>query len=144
MTSRIQVAAVLAQALHHHSVSLWLLLEVDHATVSSNLSVLMHCAGETCGSILSPSAEASIVGIKPTPGLVSRTGCIPISVTSDTVGPMAQDVKTCAAVLQAIAGKDPQDSLTDCIPFDKIPDYMGACQTGSLKGVRLGASMSCP
>ena len=78
------------------------------------------------------------VGVKPTPGLVSRHLVIPISSTKDTVGPMAGDVATCAAVLQVIAGKDDRDSLTDSIPFEIVPDYLAACKKEALKGARIG------
>ena len=67
---------------------------------------------ETDGSIVSPSAMNSIVGVKPTVGLVSRTGIIPISATQDTAGPMARSVADAALVLAAISGPDPDDPAT--------------------------------
>lgn len=51
---------------------------------------------------------------------------------------MAGDVATCAAVLQVISGKDDQDSLTDNIPFETVPDYLGACNKEALNGARIG------
>ena len=78
------------------------------------------------------------VGIKPTPGLTSRHGVVPSSSTYDTVGPMATDVKTCAAILQVIAGKDTKDNLTSGIPFDAVADYVKACKADALQGVRIG------
>lgn len=71
---------------------------------------------ETNGSISCPSSVNGIVGIKPTVGLVSRSGIIPISNTQDTAGPMALTVKKAAEVLEAIVGYDPNDSATKKIP----------------------------
>ena len=65
---------------------------------------------ETNGSISCPSSVNGIVGIKPSVGLVSRSGIIPISNTQDTAGPMAQTVFEAAKVLEIISGFDPQDS----------------------------------
>jgi amidase len=97
---------------------------------------------ETSGSILSPSDVESLVGIKPTVGLVSRTGIIPLAQSFDTAGPMARDVTDAAFVLQAIAGRDPSD-----LPYDEAPggppihpDYLSALQPGALQGARLGYS----
>lgn len=67
---------------------------------------------ETDGSITSPSAAASLVGVKPTIGLVSRTGIIPIAHSQDTAGPMARTVRDAAIVLGALAGVDPRDEAT--------------------------------
>src|SRR5688572_14994263 len=67
---------------------------------------------ETDGSIVSPSAQASLVGIKPTVGLVSRAGIIPIAHSQDTAGPMARSVADAAALLSAMAGTDPRDDAT--------------------------------
>jgi amidase len=67
---------------------------------------------ETDGSIISPSSVNGIVGIKPTIGLVSRTGVIPISHSQDTVGPMARRVQDAAILLGALAGIDPEDKVT--------------------------------
>ena len=73
---------------------------------------------ETNGSITCPASVNGVVGIKPTVGLVSRTGVIPISETQDTAGPMAKNVMDAAKVLKAIAGEDPLDSYTAKIPQD--------------------------
>ena len=73
---------------------------------------------ETSGSIVSPSAAQGIVGLRPTIGLVSRTGILPISATQDTAGPMTRTVADAAAELGAIAGKDPEDPATDSAPGD--------------------------
>jgi amidase len=92
---------------------------------------------ETSGSIVSPSAAQGIVGLRPTIGLVSRTGIVPISATQDTAGPMTRTVADAAAELGAIAGKDPEDPATDAAP-DTVPDYLGALKTDALAGKRIG------
>jgi amidase len=92
---------------------------------------------ETSGSIVSPSAAQGIVGLRPTIGLVSRTGIVPISATQDTAGPMTRTVADAAAELSAIAGKDPEDPATATAP-DTVPDYLGALSTTALAGKRIG------
>lgn len=95
---------------------------------------------ETSGSIISPSQYCGVVGIRPTSGLVSRIGIIPISFTMDTAGPIAADVKTAAKLLRAIAGYDPADKATDCLNNRKIPDYSKELNAHSLRGARLGVN----
>lgn len=95
---------------------------------------------ETSGSIISPCQYCGVVGIKPTMGLVSRTGIIPISFTLDTAGPIAPDVKTAAKLLQAIAGYDPADTATERMKDRKIPDYSKALDSSSLNGARIGVN----
>ncbi len=92
---------------------------------------------ETSGSILSPSSANSIVGLKPTTGLLSRGGIVPISSTFDTPGPMTRTVIDGAILLSAMAGEDPADAATKGNPKDK--KYWEEVKTGSLKGVRFGA-----
>src|SRR5690348_15467201 len=92
---------------------------------------------ETSGSIVSPSAAQGIVGLRPTIGLVSRTGILPISATQDTAGPMTRTVADAAAELGAIAGKDADDPVTLTQP-DTVPDYLGALSTTALQGKRIG------
>ena len=87
---------------------------------------------------MSPSSVNNLVGIKPSVGLTSRALVIPISERQDTVGPMARTVKDAAYLLQAIAGKDPNDNYTSAIPYDPLPDYVAACNFSSLKGKRIG------
>lgn len=94
---------------------------------------------ETDGSIVSPSSINGIVGLKPTVGLVSRAGIIPISHSQDTAGPMARTVRDCALLLQALAGRDPADPATRAQPAT-VPDYLAALQPGALKGARLGVA----
>ncbi len=92
---------------------------------------------ETSGSITSPSAAQGIVGLRPTIGLVSRTGIVPISATQDTAGPMTRTVADAAAELGAIAGKDPEDPATATAP-DTVPDYLAGLSTTALNGKRIG------
>ncbi len=108
--------------------------------VSSSIGLAWACLGtETDGSIISPSQENNIVGIKPSVGLTSRYLVVPISEHQDTVGPMARTVKDAAYLLSAIAGKDSHDNYTSAIPFgDKVPDYVAACKNSGLKGKRIG------
>ena len=92
---------------------------------------------ETDGSITCPASVNGIVGLKPTVGLVSRTGVVPISHSQDTPGPMTKDVRTAARVLAAIAGSDPADVAT----FDADrhrADYVAALKTDALNGARIG------
>ena len=92
---------------------------------------------ETDGSIVCPSAVSGIVGIKPTVGLVSRTGIIPISHTQDTAGPMARTVADAAVLLGAMTGVDPADKATT-VSKSKGQDYVKALDAHALKGARIG------
>ena len=92
---------------------------------------------ETSGSITSPANDQGVVGLRPTVGLVSRTGILPISATQDTAGPMTRTVADAAAELGAIAGKDPEDPATDRAP-DTVPNYLAALSPTALQGKRIG------
>lgn len=93
---------------------------------------------ETDGSIVCPSGTNDIVGIKPTLGLVSRSGVIPISARQDTAGPMTRNVTDAAAVLSVIQGVDPTDPATGpAKPFAKR-DYLTALTRDALRGKRIG------
>lgn len=92
---------------------------------------------ETDGSVLSPSSACGIVGLKPTVGLVSRTGIVPISAVQDTAGPMACCVADVAALLGVIAGPDPADPAT-AHQAGYVPDYTVFLDAGALDGARLG------
>ncbi|KAI0797308.1 amidase signature enzyme [Irpex lacteus] len=94
---------------------------------------------ETDGSIVSPSEMNNLVGIKPTVGLTSRAGVIPISSHQDTVGPMARSVTDAATILTIIAGKDRLDNFTLAQP-PTVPDYTKALNKNALRGVRLGVA----
>ncbi|MGH6922408.1 MAG: amidase, partial [Propylenella sp.] len=92
---------------------------------------------ETDGSVVSPSALNGIVGVKPTVGLVSRLGVIPISPVQDTAGVMARRVADAAAVLSVIAGTSPEDAAT-AEADQRRADYGVALDGASLKGARIG------
>jgi amidase len=93
---------------------------------------------ETDGSIVSPSSVNGIVGIKPTVGLVSRTGVIPISHSQDTAGPMGRTVSDAAALLAGLVGADVDDSATMVGRAKTQADYARALTPGGLKGARIG------
>ena len=93
---------------------------------------------ETNGSIVSPASVNGIVGIKPTLGLVSRTGIIPLAAGQDTAGPMARNVADAAALLTVLAGHDPADAATDLIKQQAPIDYTLHLNPDSLKGARIG------
>lgn len=92
---------------------------------------------ETNGSVICPSAANGVVGIKPTVGLVSRAGIVPISSTQDTAGPIARDVRDAAIVLTAIAGSDPRDPATKDAD-QHATDYTKFLDADALKGKRIG------
>jgi len=97
---------------------------------------------ETNGSVVSPSSVNGLVGIKPTVGLLSRSGIIPISITQDTAGPMARTVKDAAILLSVLTGVDPDDTYT-LSSKDKIEkDYTAFLDADGLKGKRLGLEKS--
>jgi amidase len=93
---------------------------------------------ETDGSILCPANASGVVGIKPTVGLTSRAGVIPISHTQDTVGPFGRTVADAAAVLSAIAFADARDSATSRDGRPTPIDYTRALDPGALRGARIG------
>lgn len=93
---------------------------------------------ETDGSIICPSAANGLVGIKPTVGLVSRTGIIPISRTQDTAGPMARSVADAAALLSVMVGRDERDPITTDSAGRAVFDYEARLRPDALRGARLG------
>lgn len=105
--------------------------------VSANL-----CAAaigtETCGSIMSPAYMNGIVGIKPTVGLISRSGIIPISNSQDTAGPMARTVEDAAIMLGAVAGIDEMDPATWTSKDRTYTDYTPFLDKEGLQGARIG------
>jgi amidase len=93
---------------------------------------------ETDGSIVSPSNNCGLVGIKPTLGLVSRTGVIPIAHSQDTPGPMCRTVADAAILLSALAGPDPADAATRSAGEKGAADYARFLDQNGLKGARIG------
>ena len=107
------------------------------SAASANLCAIA-IGTETDGSIVSPSSVNGLVGIKPTVGLWSRSGIIPISKTQDTAGPMARTVKDAAILLGALAGEDMQDSYTATSKGKIQPDYTKFLDANGLQGKRIG------
>lgn len=105
--------------------------------VAANLCVFA-IGTETAGSIIFPASTCGIVGLKPTLGLVSRTGIIPIAASFDTAGPMTRTVRDAALVLAALAGAEAADAATHASPAG-LPEILQApLPTNALKGARLG------
>ncbi len=95
---------------------------------------------ETDGSIISPSAVCGVVGIKPTVGLVGRSGIIPISKSQDTAGPLARTVADAAILLGALTGVDPRDDVTESSRGQSHHDYTWFLDPNGLRGARLGVA----
>ncbi len=108
------------------------------AAIAANLAAV-GVGTETDGSIVCPSAANGLVGIKPTVGLVSRTGIIPISHTQDTAGPMTRTVADGAALLAAMAGVDPADPAT-ASSRGRPTNYVAALKADALAGARIGVA----
>lgn len=110
------------------------------ATVAANFATAA-VGTETSGSILNPSCQNSLVGIKPTVGLISRSGIIPIAHTQDTAGPMARTVEDAAILLHALCGKDENDPITKTNPLGAI-DFTEHLVSTGLKGKRIGFALN--
>ena len=95
---------------------------------------------ETDGSIVCPSSANGLVGIKPTLGLISRSGIIPIAHSQDTAGPMARNVRDAAVLLGALAGADPRDSATAASAGKAASDYTKFLDPDGLRGARIGVA----
>jgi len=93
---------------------------------------------DTGGSVRMPSAHNALVGLRPTVGLVSRTGMVPLNSVRDTAGPMARSVSDMATLFDAIVGPDPEDLATTRAEGHRLPTYSGALKNDALKGARLG------
>jgi amidase len=111
------------------------------AAVAANLCAVA-IGTETDGSVVSPSSCNGLVGLKPTVGLLSRSGIIPISSTQDTAGPMTRTVRDAALLLAALQGSDPADPARLPIPAGTPSDYSLFLKTDALKGQRLGVEKS--
>jgi amidase len=107
------------------------------AAIAANLAAI-GVGTETDGSIVCPSGANALVGIKPTVGLVSRAGIIPISHTQDTAGPMTRTVADAAILLSAMTGVDPADAATTAGARRSVSDYTTALKADGLKGARIG------
>jgi amidase len=107
------------------------------AAVSANLCVVA-VGTETDGSIVCPASVSGLVGIKPTVGLISRSGIIPISKTQDTAGPMARTVVDAAILLGVLSGIDDKDLITNESKGKNFKDYTQFLDLNALKGKRIG------
>ncbi|MFW5658155.1 MAG: amidase [Bacteroidota bacterium] len=109
------------------------------AAISANFCTIA-IGTETNGSIVCPSSANGIVGIKPTVGLWSRSGIIPVSHTQDTAGPMARTVKDAAILLGALAGRDPEDLSTLSAPDENNLEYTRFLNRDGLRNARIGVA----
>lgn len=107
------------------------------AAITANLGTLA-LGSETDGSIVCPASANGIVGIKPTLGLVSRAGIIPIAHSQDTAGPMCRTVTDAAVLLGALTGIDPRDPATNASHGKSFADYTSFLDKNGLRGARLG------
>ena len=107
------------------------------AAASANLAAIT-IGTETDGSIVCPSSANGVVGIKPTVGLVSRAGIIPISHSQDTAGPICRTVADAAALLSVVAAVDADDAATRVASRKAYPDYTRFLDKGGLRGARIG------
>ena len=109
------------------------------AAVAANLSAVA-VGTETDGSVICPAQTNGIVGIKPTLGLLSRSGIIPIAHSQDTAGPMARTVADAAILLGAMTGVDERDSATKASAKRRLSDYTKFLDLNGLKGARIGVA----
>ena len=109
------------------------------AAIAADLAAL-GVGSETQNSIQAPCASTSLVGIKPTVGLVSRAGMVPLAATQDTAGPIARTVKEAALLLSVIAGPDPADTSTYAGLGALHADYSRFCDEAALVGARIGVA----
>ena len=109
------------------------------AGISANLAAC-GIGTETDGSIVCPSSANGLAGIKPTVGLVSRSGIIPISHSQDGAGPMCRTVRDAAILLGALTGSDPDDPATAASTGKSQTDYAQYCDPNGLKGARIGVA----
>ena len=118
--------------------SLWVKFRLGHRRRREPRPVAI--GTETDGSIVSPHPSTLFVGIKPTVGLISRAGIIPISHSQDTVGPMTRSVRDAAILLGALAGVDPRDPATESSRDRAHADYTRFLDANGLRGARIGVA----
>jgi amidase len=106
------------------------------AAVASNFATA-GTGSDTGGSIRSPASANNLVGLRPTRGLISRDGIVPVSITQDTIGPISRNVSDTARILDAMVGYDPNDPVT-AFSVGNIPKTYTAFLQNGLKGARLG------
>jgi len=109
------------------------------AAAAANLCAVA-VGSETDGSVVCPASANGLVGIKPTLGLISRAGIIPIAHSQDTAGPMARSVRDAAILLGALAGVDPRDSATSASAGKAAADYTKFLDPHGLRGARIGVA----
>jgi amidase len=109
------------------------------AGISANLCAV-GIGTETDGSIVCPSSSNGLAGIKPTVGLISRRGIIPISHSQDSAGPMGRTIRDAATLLGALTGLDPEDPATAASAGKSFIDYTQFCDPNGLKGARIGVA----
>ena len=109
------------------------------AAIAANLATI-GVGTETDGSIICPSGATALVGIKPTLGLVSRSGIIPLAHSQDTAGPMARTVEDAAVLLAVLSGADPRDSATDNTRRPATTGFEAALDANGLRGARIGVA----
>jgi amidase len=109
------------------------------AATAANLCAVA-VGSETDGSVVCPASANGLVGIKPTLGLISRAGIIPIAHSQDTAGPMARSVRDAAILLGALAGVDPRDSATAASEGKAVADYTKFLDSHGLRGARIGVA----
>ncbi|SKB93057.1 amidase [Dyadobacter psychrophilus] len=107
------------------------------AAVAANLCAVA-VGTETNGSIACPAAMNGVVGIKPTVGLVSRSGIIPISTTQDTAGPLGRTVADAATLLSAMVGADANDPAETAVKYENFTDFTASLDVNGLNGKRIG------
>jgi len=109
------------------------------AATAANLCTVA-VGSETDGSVVCPASANGLVGIKPTLGLISRAGIVPIAHSQDTAGPMARTVRDAAILLGALAGVDPRDSATSAGAGKAAADYTKFLDPHGLRGARIGVA----
>ena len=109
--------------------------------VTSNLAAA-GLGSDTVNSIRSPASACDLVGLRPTIGLVSRTGIIPAALTQDVAGPITRSVADAAAMLEVVQGFDPKDDSTEAVRGKKLPTYAASLEKNGLRGARIGVLRS--